>query len=368
VEEIVDFLKESRYDIRAEACKHVMNLTGSETGISTLLLSDKDVCSLLLRLLGDAEVVSTSATKALVNLTTHPRAQMTLVAKQSFWSSILELVLTAESEKNPEHSRVCLMLLNNMTTTEDGAARLMNGRLGEKYKGHDVKRLLELFLTRKEEDEKTLNYILPVVTNVTQIQDGRDLVLSNDFLFFRRILWSLSSKNEKIRKATIEIVRNCCFSKTHHKSLVRETQVVERILLPLIGPEKFDDVDEEDLEGLPELLKQRVEDEDLEREPVDSIRQDIIDSLLLLTDTKYGREALRLKKAYEVLKVYHCEEEVEETSELVFKVVERLLADEDPTEEELEEENKQIAELLNTSNVVPENKEENEKEVVYEID
>ena len=84
LEEMVSFLGEKRSDVRAEACKHVMNLTGTDSGIASLLLSDQDVCSLLLRCIGDVQAISTNATKALVNLTTNARAQLTL-----WWSCYL---------------------------------------------------------------------------------------------------------------------------------------------------------------------------------------------------------------------------------------------------------------------------------------
>ena len=62
------------------------------------------------------------------------------------------------------------------------------------------------------------------------------------------------------------------------------------------------------------------------------MRRSIVDSLLILATTRKGRDRLREKNAYPVIKAYHVTEDNEETDEQVFKLVDLLLRDEDEHE------------------------------------
>lgn len=69
------------------------------------------------------------------------------------------------------------------------------------------------------------------------------------------------------RGGIIGTIRNCCFDKQHHEFLLSDQiDVLSRILLPLAGPEEFDDEDNEklpiDLQYLPSN-KQREMDPDI---------------------------------------------------------------------------------------------------------
>jgi hypothetical protein len=92
------------------------------------------------------------------------------------------------------------------------------------------------------------------------------------------------------------------------------------LLLPLAGPEPLDDPDlPDDLQMLPETKK---------RESDWKIRLTIVEALLLLCHTRWGRDFMRGKGVYEVIRVAHENETVDKVSEHMERLVQLIKGDE----------------------------------------
>jgi len=389
VEEFLEFLKSNRPDVRKQASKDVLDLTGTDGGIVLLNSAEThDSLALLSRLLGDQDEIALNAAKALVNMSSNERAKSSLLEKSSFWASILETLSELGKAINspktiPERFLVCVKLLNNVTTSVFGAERLLEGRLGEKYRGLDVQNLILFWLKRPDE----LAEIALVITNVTQLDDGRDLVLNKNEPFLSGVFRMMESPFASTRKACVETVRNCCLNNLDAQLfLLASMGLCERLLKPLLGQEGIADPD--DFDELPIFLKRAIEDADKnfvekhvekERESDPEVRRLIIDVLLLVAQHRSCREILRVKKTYAVIKAYHPTEDNEETSDLIFDLVDLLLGEEEGKPdldgkpvpkiveilpEEIQQSHKHEEEDLVES---PED-EENSKSVLYEID
>jgi len=346
VEELVGFLKSNRPDVRLDAVKLVLGVTGSDAGVIMLNTCDEeDSLKLLARLLGDQEDIAKVAAQALVNMSTNERAKDALVLKKALWTSLLEvltqLATLKDAGKVSELVHSCLKLLNNVTTSHVGARRLMEGRLGEDYLGHDVEILLNVFLKRP----KDLPEIGMVLTNITQLEEGRDLLLNREKGYFKALvkLININRSSDSYRRSLVETVRNCCFATSMYTYMLSKTQMVGRVLLPLLT--NVGVVDPEDVEDLPKIVQSTLEkrkckedgEYDIELEKSSEIRRAVVNSFIMLCSVRSAREILREKKVYSVIKEYHHEETNEETSELVFKLVDLLLGDEEDTGPEIRE-------------------------------
>lgn len=149
------------------------------------------------------------------------------------------------------------------------------------------------------------------------------------------------------RKGVVSAIKNCCFHDKGHKAILSpETeQVAVRpstitapgidalpyLLLPLAGPEEFDLDDQEKL--LPQL---QMLPEDKKRESDASIRFTIVETLLLLCHTRWGRDYLREHGVYEIIREFHKQERDEKIQEHVERLVVLIKSDEPriTTEEE----------------------------------
>lgn len=103
------------------------------------------------------------------------------------------------------------------------------------------------------------------------------------------------------RGGVIGALKNICFDEENHQWLLsKEVDLLPHLLLPLAGPEEFDDEDNDklpiDLQYLPE---------NKEREMDTDIRIMLLDALLQLCATKQTREFLRRQNTYVILREYH---------------------------------------------------------------
>lgn len=84
--------------------------------------------------------------------------------------------------------------------------------------------------------------------------------------------------------------------------LLRENgiNILPYLLLPLAGPEPFD---EDDAEGMPDELQLLPDDKKREQDP--HLRRILLEAIVLLGTTRPGREYMREKKVYPVLREMH---------------------------------------------------------------
>ena len=106
---------------------------------------------------------------------------------------------------------------------------------------------------------------------------------------------------------------------------VNETSVrlLPRLLLPLCGPEEFD---ADDMELMPEEIQFLDTSKMRESDPV--IMRTLLEALLLLCSTRHGRQVLRDRKVYPVLRVLHSAQDNTEVNGVIDEIVQLLMRDE----------------------------------------
>ncbi|KAF9054634.1 hypothetical protein BJ165DRAFT_1600769 [Panaeolus papilionaceus] len=203
--------------------------------------------------------------------------------------------------------------------------------------------------TRKAE----LNFLANVFANMIVSPTGRNYFLSPQPLQVLKKDGPLEYPLAKLvpftehpdtmrRAGVLSSIKNCCFHAAGHKALLTpESEQVAvppstttaagidalpYILLPLAGPEEFDLDDQEKLleplQFLPPTKK---------REPDAGIRLMLIEILLLLCHTRWGRDYLRRHGVYEIIRVAHEEEKVDKISEHIERLVRLIQGDEPST-------------------------------------
>ena len=102
--------------------------------------------------------------------------------------------------------------------------------------------------------------------------------------------------------------------------------ILPNLLLPLCDGKELAEVDLEDQEELPEECQMLPEDKKRERDP--ALRLMLVESLLLLCTNVYGRQCLRARGAYVVVRSAHLVEADEKIAESVLRLVNILKRDE----------------------------------------
>jgi hypothetical protein len=152
------------------------------------------------------------------------------------------------------------------------------------------------------QQNQNLHYLAAVFSNFSQSSTLRNLVATSQNRLLQRLLPFINHETSVIRRGGITgFLKNICFDSSLHEWLFStEVDVLPYILLPLAGPEEFDD---ETNEKLP--LELQFLESTKTREPDADIRAILLESLAQLCATRGGRNYLRDKCTYEILRELH---------------------------------------------------------------
>ena len=319
--------------MREMAAEFFLGVSDSEQGRRALQANG--VVQMLARWTGDLEAVSVNAFKALVNLSADMLAERTeLMLSQKVVERIFEVVRTQDNSRDQIHT--ALMLLANITTAKDGTRQAMQiGAGDEVLVGQNMRRLVERFVATSaaqgaaatsEIDE--WEHVASVLCNVTQIQEGRDLLRRRSTRIMPALLPQLASPRVTRRRGIAASLRNCCYETQDHAWLLHEVGILSHLLLPLAGPETLAP---EEREGMEPFLLESLDriGADKEREEDDETRSSLLNAIHLLCTEKASRQYLRSHRAYPIIRNLDVAEPSEPLKEIAFNVVNFLIRDEE---------------------------------------
>nr|CAG4641831.1 EOG090X08WK [Eurycercus lamellatus] len=295
IQELSEFLAlETRLDVKSLALQQVLGLTGTPEG-RQLLINTSSVFKNVCLLLNDQQKsVATDASLALVNISADEELIPVLVADGM---GVIENMLSIIT--NPEHDLAdpACMILSNLTRTAHGSERVFQKMVPEFGKYIDV------FCQEKfNKKGAKLHYLAAAFSNLSQIPAMRAYIMDDSNSCLQRLVSFTDYKDSIIRRGgVIGMIKNCCFETDNHEKLLSQNvDLLPKLLLPLAGPEEFDD---EDNDKLPIDLQYLGEEKTRERDP--DIRKILIEALTQLCTTKFGREYLRSKNTYVILRELH---------------------------------------------------------------
>lgn len=174
----------------------------------------------------------------------------------------------------------------------------------------------------------TLDMLGSVFADLTNTKEGRELFLADKYANFFRISTQLQSSRVMRRGGSVSTLKNCLFETSHHEAILECDDEEDRFLANMVGllasPKSV--FDDEELEEM--VLDIQLEYRHSEAEPDATIRCMVMESLIILGHSLYGREKMRSKKIYPILREWHKQEPEETLKELLEKVVELIIRDE----------------------------------------
>jgi len=131
------------------------------------------------------------------------------------------------------------------------------------------------------------------------------------------------------RRGVASTIKNVAFDIPFHPTLFSEDEanLLPYILLPLMGPEEFPE--EESMEMLPDL---QLLPPDKQRDGDNSIITTHLETLLLLTTTREGRDKMREIKVYPIIRECHLHVDDEGVRETCDRLVQVLMRGEEGEE------------------------------------
>lgn len=154
-------------------------------------------------------------------------------------------------------------------------------------------------------------------------------------------------KSDIRRKGVASTIKNVAFDVPSHPLFFSEDEIhiFPYILLPIIGGEEYD---EDDMEAmLPEL---QLLPPDKERETDPSIIQTYVETLMLFTTTRQGRDHMRNIKVYPVIRETHLRVKDDNVKLACERLVQVLMLDDEveeekPRVEEIEDDDEMVVEI-----------------------
>jgi len=287
------------------------------------VLKNTKLIRYLSKLIGETDLKLLQALlPILINLSEDPFFLKQMIS-QNVVSRVVDAIL--DSKNVP---KLYVVLLCNITREERGARKLL--QIGDTLMGYYVTKLVQIFCENDPNKDKNDEYqwIGSILINITQIKEGRELMLDKSRHLLENVVKFVSHPNLIRRRGILGTIRNILFDKNSHTYLMNELDILPILLNPIRGPEEFST---EELEGMPDSIKyvphDKSRDEDFE------CRALAVDCLLLLTSTLKGREVLREKKVYEIIREYDKVEKDELITERIYSIVTLLKGLDEPNEE-----------------------------------
>ncbi|RPB23486.1 DUF383-domain-containing protein [Terfezia boudieri ATCC MYA-4762] len=366
LEELVGFLGAPQPHIRQIALENVIGYSAHQPAIFKTegLKPVKDLKALV----GSTVANTKNALTCLVNLSSDPNVLNLLAADITFIGLLLKLITTPlpvppnapkDLRKPPEAppaAELGSMLLANLAKHDTFPAKILEMKKS-KIEGISqgemaMDQLMDCFVR----GEKDWDYLAYVFADVSRIPQGRKYFITprsyDSVIPMSKLVVFTEHPSDLRRRGIASTIKNACFDLPTHSSFLSPTQInlLPYLLSPLMGPEEYpeDEMSKlpEDLQLLPPTKK---------REPEVDILTTHVESILLLATARSGREVLRDSGVYPVLREAHLAVKDEGFRDTIDRVVQVLMADEDPhdpdpearvLEVEVDEDSDKVIEIL----------------------
>ncbi|XP_029161443.1 LOW QUALITY PROTEIN: protein HGH1 homolog [Nylanderia fulva] len=309
LQEISQYLcSNARLDLKSIALKYVLGTTATADGRELLLKLPEILKQLVILMQDSSDSIGKDAALALVNITgdeSGTNAMLIISVKQfnkdkEYSLNLIEVCMRNIMNKSSTLADPCCMILSNMTRLLYLVDRII--ALIEKS-GYTWDTIVGAFTAKQYNTAGAkLHYLGPVFSNLSQSSHVRRYLMDRDRCVIQRF-FSFTEYSDSVitRGGVIGTLKNCTFDTENHEWLLNpEVDLLSYLLLPLAGPEEFDDEDNDklpiNLQYLPEIKT---------REPDPDIRLMLLEALNQLCATKVAREILREKNTYIILRELH---------------------------------------------------------------
>ncbi|KAJ8313110.1 hypothetical protein KUTeg_010483, partial [Tegillarca granosa] len=319
--EFAEFLNPAaRGDLKGIAIENLFSLSGSDKGRKFIGSSDKFLEGILSLTEDTDDKIQRLAYNTLINVAAVEENCFKILK----FPNIAVTWLAYSLDPTFELADSTCELMSNLTRPEMCAANVAVQVLQHRDKV-SVKKMVDALCNVSYNSKAKLHYLSPILQNLSQVSAIRREIMVKDQYVIQKILPFIEFKESFIRRSgAVGILKNCCFDTGYHEWLLSEkVDLLPRLLLPLAGPEEFDD---DDMERLPDDLQYLPPDK--QREPDPDIRKMLIEAVFKLCTTKAGRKFVKDKNTYVIMREYHKWETVTSNETAMMNLIDILIQDE----------------------------------------
>lgn len=328
LQELAGFLECGQENIQEIALENLLPYTRSDIGKLHIFKANDYSAIRSLKKLAQNPKFQRNALSALVNLCDDKEVRDFIAsdhkALEFYSSGVLESTFSAG---------LFCMLLANLAHSDDTIDYLLA------KDGIRLKNLVNQFVNDTSPDYDYLAFFFGESARNPQgtaFWAGADLPLA-------KIVPQIVFESVTRRAGVVATVKNTLFEVNYHEKVI-ESGAIEYIMVALKGPESLD---EEDTAKLPEIVRSEM-GSDKKREDDPNRQLILVECLLLLSSSKVGRQALRDRSAYFIIRELHLATQnvgVQDACERFVNMVMRG-DPEEPKVAEIDSEEEEIVEVV----------------------
>lgn len=296
-------------------------------------------------LVRDYAPIAKNVLTILINISTDEEVLKYLAEDDAFVEVLLNRITDAKEANADEMA----MLLANMAKSDKLKDVLTLKRAVPKPLSTSpfaIDQLLDCFVKGQEgsyNPKANFDYLCYLFADISKHEDGRKHFLAPraedaNIVPLSKLTVFTEHKSVIRRRGVASTIKNAAFDTDAHANMLSRDEeaggvnILPYLLLPLMGPEEYSD---DDTEGMMEELQLLPPDKS--REPEHDIVLTHLETLLLLTTTREGRDLMREVKVYPIIRELHMHSENEEVREACDRVVQIIMRDEEGEGEEMPE-------------------------------
>ncbi|KAL3482577.1 hypothetical protein BJX62DRAFT_221417 [Aspergillus germanicus] len=333
LDELVEFLHHGNTQIRQIACENLVGYSASKPEIFKRhqLLPIRDL-KLLVR---DYTPIASNVLTILINLSADEEVLDNLVSDDAFLETLL-LKVTNNKERNAD---AFSMLIANLGKSEKiNKIFTLKRRTAEPVSSsaYAVDQLMDCFVKGAEgglNQHANFDYLSYLFADLSKSKEGRIYFTSRQdydkVVPVTKLSVFTEHKSAIRRRGVASTIKNVTFEIPFHQTLLSEEEanLLPYILLPIMGPEEYPE--EETADMLPDL---QLLPPDKQRDSDCGIIATHLETLLLLTTTREGRDRLRAINVYPVIRECHLHVDDDDVREACDRLVQVLMRDEEGEE------------------------------------
>lgn len=299
------------------------------------LSSDEEVLKVLAE---DDEFIETLLFKLTVSPCPHPHPRI--------FSQPLTFTRCIQSVKEPNADEFATLLANMAKSTALQKLLTVKRRIPENVStsANAIDQLMDCFVKGAEgglNKHANFDYLSYFFADLSQTEEGRKYFTTRQeydgVVPITKLTVFTEHKSDIRRKGVASTIKNVAFDIDSHPMLFDEdaANLLPYLLLPITGPEEYSD--EDMLAMLPDL---QLLPPDKKRDSDNTIITTHVETLMLLTTTREGRDLMRQVKVYPVVRECHMNVDDENVQEACDRLVQVLMREEEGEGKE-EEQNRQ---------------------------
>ncbi|XP_054711679.1 protein HGH1 homolog [Uloborus diversus] len=304
-------------DAKHKGWELILGLTATTDGLSHVITSQKYI-PFILSYIRQEEAIHECvhlAYKCLISISNQERGACAILDVEKDFISYLINNISSSSDFIETKCYILSNMSSHSSIVED-IAKCMCSSEGT------LNNMKKSFFSLESCERKKYDFLALVFANLIRLPICRRIILEDKNFMDSICVCFNASESEVRRIGAALMLRNCCLEISHHEKLLNDFEILPTILLPLMGPEEYE---EEEMDKLPQECQYLEDSKERDKSPF--VRRILVQVLILLCYSENGWNILKSRGVYYVVRELHKWDKDSQVIEAIEHLVTYLLVE-----------------------------------------